>query len=125
MRIRSALAAAALGVALTAAGATSATAHDGHRNLDKGDHPSCSSYIGGIDTVSSDLFWAGTNCHDGLGFLSGSNRSADHERSSDHEHPADDERLADDKRPSGHESSSDHERPSAHERSSGFDHHRG
>jgi hypothetical protein len=55
MRIRSALAAAVLGVALTAAGAASATAHD---------DTVCSPYIGGIDTSSSDIFWAGAHCGD-------------------------------------------------------------
>lgn len=62
MRIRSALAAAALGVALTAAGAATATAADGSRYVDGGENAVCSPYFGGIDTSSSDLFWGGAHC---------------------------------------------------------------
>ncbi|KUN87059.1 hypothetical protein [Streptomyces griseoruber] len=71
MRIRSVLAATVLGIALAAAGATSATADEGPRHgghygseAEYGvDHePVCSPYIGKIDTVSSDIFWGGAHC---------------------------------------------------------------
>ncbi|MER5192900.1 MULTISPECIES: hypothetical protein [unclassified Streptomyces] len=71
MRIRSVLAATVLGVALAATGATAATADEGprqhhedsrqhhHFGEDKG---VCSPYIGAVDTVSADIFWAGKHC---------------------------------------------------------------
>jgi hypothetical protein len=67
MRIRSALAATALGIALAAAGATSATADEGprhhhHHHHFGGDKGVCSPYIGAVDTVSADIFWAGKHC---------------------------------------------------------------
>ncbi|MFI6032811.1 hypothetical protein ACIBBD_01255 [Streptomyces sp. NPDC051315] len=81
MRIRSALAAAALGVALTAAAAASATAHDGHRHYDGGDGGKdavCSPYFGAIDTSSSDIVWGGAHCEDGFfSFRDGVNRHHD------------------------------------------------
>lgn len=66
MRIRSVLAATALGIALAAAGATTATADEGprqqHHHHFGGDEGVCSPYIGAIDTVSADIFWAGKHC---------------------------------------------------------------
>ncbi|MFF1547219.1 hypothetical protein [Streptomyces sp. NPDC058291] len=89
MRIRSVLAAAVLGIALVAAGATTATADEGprqHHHLGGdegprqhhhfgedeggprqhhhfgGDEGVCSPYVGAIDTVSADIFWAGKHC---------------------------------------------------------------
>ncbi|MER5433799.1 hypothetical protein [Streptomyces sp. NPDC002588] len=86
MRIRSVLAATVLGVALAAAGATSAVADEGprhhgnhygseghHGRHDEGRHdhgrhhvfgkePVCSPYIGKVHTVNSDIFWAGAHC---------------------------------------------------------------
>ncbi|MER6784794.1 hypothetical protein ABT330_09175 [Streptomyces sp. NPDC000658] len=64
MRIRSVLAATVLGIALAAAGATSAIADEGPRQHHHfgGDEGVCSPYIGAIDTVSSDIFWAGKHC---------------------------------------------------------------
>ncbi|RZU25216.1 hypothetical protein [Streptomyces sp. BK239] len=66
MRIRSALAAAALGIALAATGATSAVAdeqphHDGPKHHYAVDEV-CSPYIGFVDTAASDIFWAGAHC---------------------------------------------------------------
>ncbi|MFC4507680.1 MULTISPECIES: hypothetical protein [Streptomyces] len=81
MRIRSVLAATVLGIAMAAAGATSAVAdeeprhygnhygseahygqseEDRHHVLDA--EPVCSPYIGQVDTASSDIFWAGAHC---------------------------------------------------------------
>ncbi|MFJ9741385.1 hypothetical protein [Streptomyces sp. NPDC101166] len=70
MRIRSALAAAALGIALAATGATSAVAdeqphHDRPGHHFAGDHEVCSPYIGFVDTAASDIFWAGAHCDSG------------------------------------------------------------
>ncbi|OQD54843.1 hypothetical protein BM536_023525 [Streptomyces phaeoluteigriseus] len=63
MRIRSALAVAVLGVALAAAGATSAAASDDHhRGSDGKDDHVCSPYFGGIETVTSRLVWGGADC---------------------------------------------------------------
>ncbi|MFF6801761.1 hypothetical protein [Streptomyces sp. NPDC012616] len=66
MRIRSALAATVLGIALAAAGATTATADEGprehHHHHFGGDKGVCSPYIGAVDTVSADIFWAGKHC---------------------------------------------------------------
>jgi len=65
MRIRSALAATVLGIALAAAGATSATADEGprlHHHHFGGDKGVCSPYIGAVDTVSADIFWSGKHC---------------------------------------------------------------
>ncbi|WP_327314623.1 hypothetical protein [Streptomyces sp. NBC_01235] len=64
MRIRSVLAATVLGVALAAAGATTATADAGprHHHYFGGDEGVCSPYVGGIDTASADIFWAGKHC---------------------------------------------------------------
>jgi hypothetical protein len=66
MRIRSALAATVLGIALAAAGATSATADEGprqhHHHHFGGNKGVCSPYIGAVDTVSADIFWAGKHC---------------------------------------------------------------
>ncbi|MDG9716087.1 hypothetical protein [Streptomyces sp. DH24] len=63
MRIRSVLAAALLAAALTATGATTATAdgdHDPHHS--KGHGGKCDTYFGAIDTETSDLFWGGREC---------------------------------------------------------------
>ncbi|MET7652468.1 MULTISPECIES: hypothetical protein [unclassified Streptomyces] len=70
MRIRSVLAATVLGIALAATGATTATADEGPRQHHEGsgehhfggDEGVCSPYIGAIDTVSADIFWAGKHC---------------------------------------------------------------
>ncbi|MDQ0962320.1 hypothetical protein QFZ66_006198 [Streptomyces sp. B4I13] len=66
MRIRSVLAATVLGIALAAAGATTATADEGprehHHHHFGGDKGVCSPYIGAVDTVSADIFWAGKHC---------------------------------------------------------------
>ncbi|MCQ9183847.1 hypothetical protein KMT30_33365 [Streptomyces sp. IBSBF 2953] len=66
MRIRSVLAATALGIALAAAGASTATADEGprqqHHHHFGGDEGVCSPYIGAVDTVSADIFWAGKHC---------------------------------------------------------------
>ncbi|MGX1269610.1 hypothetical protein [Streptomyces phaeoluteigriseus] len=59
MRIRSALAVAVLGVALTAAGAANAAASD---HFEDTDHAVCSPYFGGIETVTSELVWGGADC---------------------------------------------------------------
>ncbi|MDQ0580637.1 hypothetical protein [Streptomyces rishiriensis] len=71
MRIRSVLAATVLGIALAATGATSAIADEGprqhheepreHHHFDE-DEGVCSPYVGAIDTVSADIFWAGAHC---------------------------------------------------------------
>ncbi|GGS26798.1 hypothetical protein GCM10010269_76770 [Streptomyces humidus] len=61
MRIRSVLAATVLGIALAAVGATTATADEAprpHHHF----RVVCSPYIGAIDTVSADIFWAGKHC---------------------------------------------------------------
>ncbi|KOG39234.1 hypothetical protein [Streptomyces resistomycificus] len=63
MRIRAALTAVALGVALTAAGASSAFADDGHHRFG-GDDPVCSPYFGAIDHAPGGIVWGGVNCHD-------------------------------------------------------------
>ncbi|MDX3243452.1 hypothetical protein [Streptomyces sp. ME18-1-4] len=92
MRIRSVLAATVLGIALAAAGATTATADEGagHHHSDEGrgyhqseegrgykesdegsghrhyfdeDKGNCSPYIGAVKTSSADIFWAGEHCH--------------------------------------------------------------
>lgn len=66
MRIRSVLAATVLGIALAAAGASTATADEGprqhHHHHFGGDEGVCSPYIGAVDTVSADIFWAGKHC---------------------------------------------------------------
>ncbi|MEU5632910.1 hypothetical protein ACIA8I_02085 [Streptomyces rishiriensis] len=66
MRIRSVLAATVLGIALAAVGASTATADEGprqhHHHHFGGDEGVCSPYIGAIDTVSADIFWAGKHC---------------------------------------------------------------
>ncbi|MFE7931008.1 hypothetical protein ACFU6S_20160 [Streptomyces sp. NPDC057456] len=71
MRIRSVLAATVLGIALAATGATAATADEGPRQHHEGPREHhhfggyegvCSPYIGAIDTVSADIFWAGKHC---------------------------------------------------------------
>lgn len=63
MRIRSVLAATVLGIALAAAGATTATADEGPRHHFGGNDAVCSPYAGHIDTVSSDIAWEGAHCH--------------------------------------------------------------
>ncbi|MDX2678574.1 hypothetical protein [Streptomyces soliscabiei] len=70
MRIRSVLAATVLGIALAAAGTTTATAdegagyhHSGHRHSFGDDKGNCSPYIGAIKTSSAGIFWAGEHCH--------------------------------------------------------------
>ncbi|WP_432155786.1 hypothetical protein [Streptomyces sp. bgisy153] len=63
MRIRSVLAAAAMAVALTAAGAATASAAQ-HDPRHCNDRDACDTYFGGIDTSSSDLFWGGAYCRD-------------------------------------------------------------
>ncbi|MFF3844096.1 hypothetical protein [Streptomyces sp. NPDC002328] len=72
MRIRSALAATVLGIALAATGATGAVADEQpHHHFATDEEPRhhfadgeavCSPYIGAIDTSSSDIFWAGAHC---------------------------------------------------------------
>ncbi|MET8164587.1 hypothetical protein ABZT34_10065 [Streptomyces sp. NPDC005329] len=68
MRIRSVLAATVLGIALAATGATTATADEGPHEASRehhhfgGDEGVCSPYIGAVDTVSADIFWAGKHC---------------------------------------------------------------
>ncbi|MFH9857922.1 hypothetical protein [Streptomyces sp. NPDC017202] len=62
MRIRSALAAVVLGVALSAAGAATATAGEGKHVEGGDDHAVCSPYFGGIVTETSKLFWGGAQC---------------------------------------------------------------
>ncbi|MFD9321896.1 hypothetical protein ACFWDQ_30305 [Streptomyces sp. NPDC060053] len=83
MRIRSVLAATVLGIALAATGATAATADEGPRQHHEGPREHhhfggyegprehhhfggyegvCSPYIGAVDTVSADIFWAGKHC---------------------------------------------------------------
>ncbi|MEU0114010.1 hypothetical protein ABZ137_09820 [Streptomyces bobili] len=61
MRIRSALTAAVLGVALSAVGAATATADEG-KHFEENDHAVCSPYFGGIETVTSKLVWGGAQC---------------------------------------------------------------
>ncbi|AVV42994.1 hypothetical protein PYK79_41990 [Streptomyces sp. ID05-04B] len=64
MRIRSVLAATTLGFALAAVGATTATADAGPREHHHFGEVKgvCSPYVGAIDTVSADIFWAGKHC---------------------------------------------------------------
>ncbi|MFD9395903.1 hypothetical protein ACFWBB_35735 [Streptomyces sp. NPDC060000] len=71
MRIRSVLAATVLGIALAATGATAATADEGPRQHHGGPREHhhfggyegvCSPYVGAVDTVSADIFWAGKHC---------------------------------------------------------------
>jgi hypothetical protein len=54
-----------LGIALAAAGATTAAAAEGsgHRHYFDEDKGNCSPYIGAVKTSSADIFWAGEHCH--------------------------------------------------------------
>jgi hypothetical protein len=63
MRIRSALAATVLAVALAGAGASTAAAgtHDDHKD-DKDDKAVCSPYFGGIVSLENKIFWGGAHC---------------------------------------------------------------
>ncbi|MEH0579685.1 hypothetical protein [Streptomyces sp. B21-108] len=83
MRIRSVLAATVLGIALAAAGVTTATADEdagyhhsdegpgyhqsdegsGHRHYFDEGKDNCSPYIGAVKTPSAAIFWAGKHCH--------------------------------------------------------------
>lgn len=63
MRIRAVLTAVALGVALTAAGASSAVADSGHQHFGGDDDIVCSPYYGAIDLAPGGIFWGGAHCH--------------------------------------------------------------
>ncbi|MEU6914766.1 hypothetical protein ACFY78_07345 [Streptomyces olindensis] len=66
MRIRSALAVAALTVSVTAVGAATAAAGDddgqGHR---KDHHVACSPYFGELEAETAEMEWGGAVCHNG------------------------------------------------------------
>ncbi|MET9388982.1 hypothetical protein ABZY20_01000 [Streptomyces sp. NPDC006624] len=66
MRIRSALAVAALTVAVSAAGAaTAAAGEDDDRDHRHGHHVACSPYFGELEAETAEIEWGGAVCHNG------------------------------------------------------------
>ncbi|MEV5353205.1 hypothetical protein AB0N88_01920 [Streptomyces sp. NPDC093516] len=67
MRIRSALAVAALTVAVTATGAATAAAGDDDRDHrdGRGHHVACSPYFGELEAETAEIEWGGAVCHNG------------------------------------------------------------
>ncbi|CAL9430652.1 MULTISPECIES: hypothetical protein [Streptomyces] len=65
MRIRSALAVAALTVAVTATGAATAAANDDGRDYRDGHHVACSPYFGELEAETAEMEWGGAVCHNG------------------------------------------------------------
>ncbi|MCF0079160.1 hypothetical protein [Streptomyces lomondensis] len=66
VRIRSALAVAALTVAVTATGAaTAAAGDDDGRDHRDGRHVACSPYFGELEAETAEREWGGAVCHNG------------------------------------------------------------
>ncbi len=64
MRIRSALAVAALTVSVTAVGVATAAAGDGQGHR-KDHHVACSPYFGQLEAETAETEWGGAVCHNG------------------------------------------------------------
>ncbi|MFE1247468.1 hypothetical protein [Streptomyces sp. NPDC058735] len=65
MRIRSALAVAALAVAVTATGAATAAAGDDGQDHRYDHHVACSPYFGELEAETAEIEWGGAVCHNG------------------------------------------------------------